>query len=1080
VICVAIVCPAVAQEITATLRGIIFDADGTPLPGVPVTVKAQSRGDSARAVVTDLHGRFKFPLMPPATDYFILVNYPGFAATELGPIDLDAGKTTLQDIKLQLASALTEKIEVTAHGNIVDTESTKTSTTFNTEFVEGLPVIGRSYQDILTLTPGVTDTDGDGNPNVQGARETGLQYRLDGGNITDPASGTFGQNLNLDAIEEIEVITAGASAEYGRADGGFANIITKSGGNDMEGTFRLVWRGAILDGDGAGENNDTFFGSQAGEVDLRDLKSYLTLGGAIVRDKLWYFASAQYIDQDAPLNLAGATLPLSASGQTIFGKVTWQVDADNKIAFQYNEDPYEIRGGFLDFGISRESDAVQKKGGRATQMRWTSIVSPTLLVEALIGHFDSGIEITPVSSRFHPTEIETIVSRPGGKVTVQALHPIAECSVNGASSGFVPNCDPTQGRTSIYQIDNFRGTVTGPYPTFSDDTGVRNSVKADLTYSLEDFFGEHQLKSGMEFADEKYENEPINNPYFVNSYRNCRDCRDPNNHPVFNAVEGFKVLTVPVPIELEQKVVSFNSSAYLQDVWKPAPNLTVQFGLRIDKEDVDTSGFDEFDPRAEKRRSISIVERLCEDGLRVSRFGSGQSNADNSQGCDQTGRIPGDPPAIGLKYTFDNQTPDRLRQFDRNFDGVFDSGVDGSVWEDPYTVFIDREPENFAIQNLNLSPRFSIAWDPFADGKTKLFSAWGRYHDRLFLDTVAGEIGPDVVSYVFLPDPTLFQFLPGMASTAASAETVIQVDRNLQTPFTDVFTLGVERALAPEWSLKLTYTQRLGWGLLQDSDINHLTCSGFPGEFGIRKEDVCKIATDSNGDPILSDDIFGDIATGSSNGAPDLYIVNSNFNQVFRVANLNSSSYRSLSLELNRRLHRNWQSQLSYTWSRVYGQAESYLSGLGDDPSRVDDEEGYLAYDQRHRVVLIATTQLPKDVEIGTTLTWESGTPYSITGQLSDADNDGNVAFRTYFPTGQRNDQRNDGYWGLDARLIKRFQIGDTAASGSLAVNNILNDDDLTLSAYRETSFGGVALQQGPQGLRRFGRFWEMSFSLSF
>jgi hypothetical protein len=119
-------------------------------------------------------------------------------------------------------------ITVVHKGSIVDTDSTKTTTSYNAEFIEGLPIIGHNYQNILTLAPGVTD--GDGTSNVHGARETGLQYRIDGGNVADPSSGKFGQNLNLDIIEETEVITSGSAAEYGRADGGFANIVTRSGG----------------------------------------------------------------------------------------------------------------------------------------------------------------------------------------------------------------------------------------------------------------------------------------------------------------------------------------------------------------------------------------------------------------------------------------------------------------------------------------------------------------------------------------------------------------------------------------------------------------------------------------------------------------------------------------------------------------------------------------------------------------------------------------------------------------------------------------------------------------------------------
>ncbi|MBI3448639.1 MAG: VWA domain-containing protein [Acidobacteria bacterium] len=116
---------------------------------------------------------------------------------------------------------------VVAHGNIVDTSSTMTESNFNTESIDSLPVIGGNFQDVLTLTPGATDSGGDGNPNVQGGRATGLQIELGTGDVADAASGATGQNLNLDAVEEIEVITSGTSATSGRAQGGLMNVVTR-------------------------------------------------------------------------------------------------------------------------------------------------------------------------------------------------------------------------------------------------------------------------------------------------------------------------------------------------------------------------------------------------------------------------------------------------------------------------------------------------------------------------------------------------------------------------------------------------------------------------------------------------------------------------------------------------------------------------------------------------------------------------------------------------------------------------------------------------------------------------------------
>ena len=185
--------------------------------------------------MTDAAGRYRITSLPPRNDFLLTAEIAGYARIKVSPVDLNPGKTTTVNLTLLPISEASETIVVVGQGDIVDLASTKTSTVFNAEFIEGLPILSRTYQSVLTLAPGVTDVDGDGNPNVNGARATELKTMVDGANTTDPFTGTFGQNLNLEAIAEIEVITTGFPAEYGGAQGGFANIVTKSGGNELEG-----------------------------------------------------------------------------------------------------------------------------------------------------------------------------------------------------------------------------------------------------------------------------------------------------------------------------------------------------------------------------------------------------------------------------------------------------------------------------------------------------------------------------------------------------------------------------------------------------------------------------------------------------------------------------------------------------------------------------------------------------------------------------------------------------------------------------------------------------------------------------
>src|SRR5207249_763992 len=249
-------------------------------------------------------GSFQIASLPPARDYTVTATFPGFAAADLPDVEIQAGRTTRLRITLQPGSSLRERVEVRARPQVVDLEDTASTTRLSSEFIDGLPILGRNYQDVLSLAPGVTDVDGDGNPNIHGARDTDVVTLVDGVSTVDPLTGHVGQQLNLESIQEIEVKTSGASAEFSRGQGGFVTVVTKSGGNDFQGTFKFFWRGDFLDGDGAGIDNARLHGGLS-ETGLRDLHfndymPFLSLGGPIVKDKAWYFLTLEWIQQQTP------------------------------------------------------------------------------------------------------------------------------------------------------------------------------------------------------------------------------------------------------------------------------------------------------------------------------------------------------------------------------------------------------------------------------------------------------------------------------------------------------------------------------------------------------------------------------------------------------------------------------------------------------------------------------------------------------------------------------------------------------------------------------------------------------------
>src|SRR6185369_807031 len=301
------------------------------------------------------------------------------------------------------------------------------------------------------------------------------------------------------------------------------------------------------------------------------------------------------------------------------------------------------------------------------------------------------------------------------------------------------------------------------------------------------------------------------------------------------------------------------------------------------------------------------------------------------------------------------------------------------------------------------------SWDPFADSKTKVFASWGRFYDKLFLNSVVREEGPDTIQRYYKKD-TDFVSASGMPNNgygeplSKAPPSTYQIDRGLQTPFTDEWSVGFERELAPEVSLSLRYIRRDARLGLQDRDINH-------------------VLRYFNGKPL---DGVGQLNFGPGDGGPgipagdqlpDLYIQNFFFNQIYRLGNYNTSKFSGIELEITKRLSRKWQMDASYSYSRAQGDAEDFTSSLGDDPAAVPYEYGYLNFDQRHIVRFNGTTFLPGDWAVGGVVQWATGLPYSLETTAFSLDNFQYPSFRTLFgrvvfnPNPDPNSDTEAGVW---------------------------------------------------------------------
>jgi hypothetical protein len=354
-----------------------------------------------------------------------------------------------------------------------------------------------------------------------------------------------------------------------------------------------------------------------------------------------------------------------------------------------------------------------------------------------------------------------------------------------------------------------------------------------------------------------------------------------------------------------------------------------------------------------------------------------------------------------------------------------------------------------------------------------MFLNWSRFYDKLFLSAVVPEEGPDSIfrSYILDLDGLNSRGVPnnslGEALSKAPPSST-QVDRGLQTPFSDELTIGFERELAPEVACGITFIQRKYRQQLQDIDVNHY------------------LRFDAQGRPL---DVLGQLlrlppprdATYArlGDGRPDLYIHNFFFNEIFRVGNFNDARYRAIVAHLTRRLSRKWQLNGSYTYSRAVGAAESFQSELGSDPAATEDEFGYLDYDQRHSVKLNLMIYLPHDWRLGSAVSWSSGLPFAIVDEFVAHDNYDYGQLRRRYLGRRRNSERNRPFYNIDVRAEKALVIGRLSSRLFLTVDNLLNSDDLTIHSYRaDPADAPTGLQLDAE--RRFGRRFQTGFQIEF
>jgi hypothetical protein len=525
-----------AVETTGQIRGTVVDADGLPVPGANVKVESPNYLGGSEAV-TNEDGNFRFLALPPG-EYAVTILKSGFLGYRASGVLVSSGGVAEFTGVLKLAKG-GEEITVEEVKPAVDTQKVQTGAVLTRETLRDIPNQGRSYQSASALAPGVT---GGANPNVRGAFDDGNQFYVDGVNNTDPMTGTFSQNMNFDAIEEVQVITGGMDAEYGRSLGGAINIVTRSGGNEFHGDAQLLYANKALQA-------YKLLPDEPAPSDYFSESLALNLGGPIIKDKLWFFTSLQGDNKKDSVSIAleRPEDPAPRIWQSLywFGKLTWQPSPQHRLWIQAQGDPTHIENTEEYYGATYtlpSGETIQDQGGYIISAGHIFTPSAKTILQTQAYWQESDIEYYPIQCK--------------GKAGFDA---ITDC-INGFGDQ----------RWLAWDPDGFNAGVF-PYGYLSKR--YRASLQSNLTQYFT-LLGEHAVKVG------------INAEYLVNDdaypgldnivYKSYGD-GDPQDTDAYSnfaldSESGYQT----------SHLTGLLATAYLQDVWNPVPRLTLRPGVRLD------------------------------------------------------------------------------------------------------------------------------------------------------------------------------------------------------------------------------------------------------------------------------------------------------------------------------------------------------------------------------------------------------------------------------------------------------------------------------------------------------------------
>jgi hypothetical protein len=631
-----LICSCVfAQETTAGLQGTVKDSSGAVMPKASVEVTGSSLIGTKKAD-TDQIGYYRFANLPPG-NYTLTVKATGFRSHKQENIVLEVGHLPTVDVVMEVG-ATTETVEVSSQATAIDTSQSKVQTNIPQESLMNLPTQSLSYQSVIQFAPGaryepLQNAAGSTNANngfqINGASNSENSYLVDGLETADIFDGHSKANVPMDFIDEVQVKTSGFEAEYGGALGGVVNVISKRGSNEWHGSLFTYYNADRFNAAPSPtlQRNPQFPANLGAPRLDQPLEYYypvkdhsrivdpgFTLGGDLIKDRLWVFLSAapdfnqlRRTVNFAPSSGAPGARVFNDNNYTYYSFARLDFRATEKIrlhgSWQYSyargtgtspPTADDIHGQYNAASTSSPDNFNGGIGNVSPQVIYNMgadiTITPSLIATTRFGYFYYNYEDRGVPTGLRYVYRDT--NYPYSTTDAPAL--AGTTALNGS---VLPS-----------QFVNATGYANiGVNQQTAYDIFKRYSFNQDLAY-FKNFLGTHNLKFGYGFnhglndtlssvfntADVYVAYNLQYAPQTTNGQARCQAIEAQNlslygaagGNPDGSACQGLWGTLNLRDFATTGKVGNWNHAFYVQDAWTVAKGLTLNLGLRLDKENL--------------------------------------------------------------------------------------------------------------------------------------------------------------------------------------------------------------------------------------------------------------------------------------------------------------------------------------------------------------------------------------------------------------------------------------------------------------------------------------------------------------